>query len=67
MPTTNIMEKQALARRAPRQPRAFEKIGLMFEAAIRILEDEGLDALTTNHVAARAGVSIGTLYQYFPN
>lgn len=39
----------------------------MFEAAIRILEEEGLEALTTNHIAARAGVGIGTLYQYFPN
>ncbi len=39
----------------------------MFEAAIRILEEEGLEALSTNAIAARAGVSIGTLYQYFPN
>ena len=39
----------------------------MFEAAIRILEAEGLDALTTNRIAAVAGVSIGTLYQYFAN
>jgi len=39
----------------------------MFEAAVRILEDQGLEALTTNRVAALAGVSIGTLYQYFPN
>ncbi len=36
------------------------------EAAARILEDKGLGAFTTNAVAERAGVSIGSLYQYFP-
>ena len=61
------MEKQGVARRKPRQARAREKVSLMFEAAVRILEDHGLEALTTNRVAALAGVSIGTLYQYFPN
>jgi len=39
----------------------------MFEAALRILESESLGALTTNRIAAVAGVSIGTLYQYFPD
>ncbi|MEZ5728400.1 MAG: helix-turn-helix domain-containing protein [Burkholderiaceae bacterium] len=61
------MKKQTVARRMPRQARAREKVSLMFEAAVRILEEHGLEALTTNRVAALAGVSIGTLYQYFPN
>jgi AcrR family transcriptional regulator len=39
----------------------------MLEAAIRILEKDGIEGLTTNAIAAKAGVSIGTLYQYFPN
>ena len=39
----------------------------MLEAAVRILDRDGLEGLTTNAIAARAGVSIGTLYQYFPN
>ena len=39
----------------------------MFEAAVRILEEEGLAGLTTNRIAAVAGVSVGTLYQYFPD
>ncbi|MEJ1976156.1 MAG: TetR/AcrR family transcriptional regulator [Acetobacteraceae bacterium] len=37
------------------------------EAAARILEQHGLSGFTTNAVAERAGVSIGSLYQYFPN
>jgi AcrR family transcriptional regulator len=39
----------------------------MLEAATRILEKDGMTGLTTNAIAARAGVCIGTLYQYFPN
>jgi len=56
---------QRLERRSPRQARAQHKVALMFEAAIALLEQGDVDALTTNAVAARAGVSIGTLYQYF--
>ena len=37
------------------------------EAAARILEEDGIDAVNTNSVAKRAGVSIGSLYQYFPS
>lgn len=58
---------QPVKRRTPRQERALGKIELMFEATIRILENEGLDSLTTNRIAAVAGISIGTLYQYFPD
>jgi AcrR family transcriptional regulator len=39
----------------------------ILEAAARILEAKGFDGYTTNAVADRAGVSIGSLYQYFPN
>ncbi len=41
-------------------------VSAILEAAARILETQGLDALTTNAVADRAGVSVGSLYQYFP-
>src|SRR5262245_54338542 len=58
---------QSLKRRLPQQQRAQHKIGLMFEATMRLIERDGLAALTTNAVAATAGVSIGTLYQYFSN
>lgn len=56
---------QQVRRREPRQKRALVKIGLILEATIRLIEESGVEALTTNAIAARAGVSIGTLYQYF--
>ncbi len=42
-------------------------VDAILEAAAHILEVEGFDGYTTNAIAARAGVSIGSLYQYFPN
>jgi AcrR family transcriptional regulator len=54
-------------RKSPRQKRAAATFEAIVEAAAHILRDEGATALTTNAVAARAGVSIGSLYQYFPN
>jgi AcrR family transcriptional regulator len=54
-----------LVRRQPSQTRARHKVELILEAALRILDREGEDALTTNYIASVAGVSIGTLYQYF--
>jgi AcrR family transcriptional regulator len=54
-----------IKRRIPRQARAAETVSAILEAAAQILEAGGLAAFTTNAVAERAGVSIGTLYQYF--
>lgn len=52
-------------RRTPRQARAETTIDAILGAALQLLEADGVDRLTTNHIAERAGVSIGTLYQYF--
>jgi AcrR family transcriptional regulator len=52
-------------RRIPHQTRANETVSAILEGAAQILEAGGLAAFTTNAVAERAGVSIGTLYQYF--
>ena len=52
-------------RRIPRQARAGTTVAAILEASAQILETSGLAAFTTNAVAERAGVSIGTLYQYF--
>jgi AcrR family transcriptional regulator len=54
-----------IKRRIPRQARAAETVALVLEATAQVLEAGGLAAFTTNAVAERAGVSIGTLYQYF--
>ena len=52
-------------RRTPRQSRAAATLDAILDAAFQLLEADGVDKLTTNHIAVRAGVSIGTLYQYF--
>jgi AcrR family transcriptional regulator len=54
-------------RRKPKQARSRATWEAIVEAAAQILERGGADALNTNDVAERAGVSIGTLYQYFPD
>lgn len=54
-------------RRRPRQTRARETCAAIFEAAAQILEREGERAFNTNRIAERAGVSVGTIYQYFPD
>lgn len=53
-------------RKAPSQPRSEHTVAAILEAAAHILEDHGLERYTTNAIAAKAGVSIGSLYQYFP-
>lgn len=54
-------------RKRPRQARAKTTFDAIVEAAARLLRERGLNALTTNHIAKKAGVSIGTLYEFFPN
>ncbi len=53
-------------RKYPRQGRSRDTVSVLLEAAAQMFNREGLTA-TTNRIAERAGVSIGTLYQYFPN
>ncbi|SAI66472.1 TetR family transcriptional regulator [Bordetella ansorpii] len=53
-------------RKAPTQTRSLETVAAIVEAAAQVLEAEGLEGFNTNAVARRAGVSIGSLYQYFP-
>jgi AcrR family transcriptional regulator len=55
------------ARKAPGQARSRETVGVILEASARILESDGIRGFNTNVIAAKAGVSIGSLYQYFPN
>ncbi len=54
-------------RKIPQQKRSREMVGRLLDATATLLAERGLDNTTTNHVAERAGVSIGSLYQYFPD
>lgn len=56
-----------LSRRKPKQARAQDTVEVIFEATARILRKEGRAALNTNYIAECAGISVGTLYQYFPD
>ena len=51
----------------PVQARSAASVEAILEATVQVLLDVGKERLTTTRVAARAGVSVGTLYQYFPN
>ena len=55
------------ARKRPRQARSTVTVEAIFEATIQVLLAEGVHRLTTTRVAQRAGVSVGTMYQYFPH
>jgi AcrR family transcriptional regulator len=54
-------------RKMPVQARAALTVEAISEATIQVLLSSGADRLTTTRVAERAGVSVGTLYQYYPN
>ncbi|MCE1186225.1 MAG: TetR family transcriptional regulator [Rhodocyclales bacterium] len=55
------------ARKAPKQARSTELVASILEAAAQVLAQEGAARFTTARVAERAGVSVGSIYQYFPN
>lgn len=54
-------------RRRPRQRRAQQTVDAVLDAVVRLLKREGFSAITTNRIAEVAGVSIGSVYQYFPD
>ena len=54
-------------RKMPRQARSTASVEAILEATVQVLLKDGRPKLTTTRVAERAGVSVGTLYQYFPN
>lgn len=65
--TKNSDNGALLPRKQAKQQRSKATVDTILEAAARILEDKGFDGLTTNAIAERAGVSIGSCYQYFPS
>ncbi|HVJ61762.1 MAG TPA: helix-turn-helix domain-containing protein, partial [Tahibacter sp.] len=54
-------------RKQPKQARSNELMAVILEAAAQVLAKEGAQRFTTARVAEKAGVSVGSLYQYFPN
>ncbi|WP_047489950.1 TetR/AcrR family transcriptional regulator [Terriglobus sp. TAA 43] len=68
VPAKKKATRKAVAnpRKQPSQERSRETVAVILEAAARILESRGLEGYNTNVVAEKAGVSIGSLYQYFP-
>ena len=54
-------------RKTPVQARSTVTVEAISEATIQVLLRHGAERLTTTRVAQRAGVSVGTLYQYYPN
>jgi AcrR family transcriptional regulator len=64
---TDRREPQISSRKQPKQARSTELVAVILEAALHVLAEEGAHRFTTTRVAERAGVSVGSLYQYFPN
>jgi AcrR family transcriptional regulator len=55
------------SRKQPQQARSAELVAAILEAAVQVLAKEGAQRFTTARVAEKAGVSVGSVYQYFPN
>jgi AcrR family transcriptional regulator len=67
MVSTRIPKSHPVMRKEPRQARSRATVDAIVQAGARILGDHGWAGFTTNKVAEKAGVSIGSLYQYFPD
>lgn len=65
--STRIAKQRSVMRKEPRQARSRATVEAIVQAGARILSDEGWAGFTTNRIAEVAGVSIGSLYQYFPD
>ena len=65
MPT--LSQPALKPRKTPLQARSTTTVDAILQATLQVLTSVGKERLTTTRVAARAGVSVGTLYQYFPN
>jgi AcrR family transcriptional regulator len=65
--SASLSQRGLRPRKAPSQARAEETVAAIIEAAAQVLESDGFSGFNTNAVARRAGVSIGSLYQYFPS
>ena len=55
------------SRKQPKQARSNDLVTAILQAAVQVFAKEGAQRFTTARVAEKAGVSVGSLYQYFPN
>lgn len=62
-----MQPKPTSPRKSPRQERSRLTVERILDAAARIFQDQGYAGATTNEIADEAEVSVGSLYQYFPN
>ena len=60
------MKKTSALRKTPVQQRSADRLARILDAAAQVFEDRGFEGATTEAIALRAGISIGSLYQYFP-
>lgn len=64
---TDSARARISSRKQPQQARSAELVAAILDAAVQVLAQEGAQRFTTARVAEKAGVSVGSLYQYFPN
>lgn len=64
---TGSPRAQISSRKQPQQARSAELVAAILDAAVQVLAQQGAQRFTTARVAEKAGVSVGSLYQYFPN
>ena len=64
---TDRQRAQISSRKKPKQARSADLVAAILQAAVQVLAQEGAARFTTTRVAEKAGVSVGSIYQYFPN
>lgn len=67
MPDSMETAQPFSVRTEPVQQRSSERITLLLDAAAKLIDESGIDGVTTSEVASRSGSSVGVVYRYFPN
>ncbi|HEY4013002.1 MAG TPA: TetR/AcrR family transcriptional regulator [Polyangiaceae bacterium] len=62
-----VPAKKTPSRRLPTQRRSKQTVEAVLDAVVRVIQRDGVDGVTTNRIAEVAGVSVGSIYQYFPD